>query len=53
MSHVAKTTGLAREALCRALSQEGNPELATVMKVMDSLGLQLTVNRPAIRIVGK
>jgi probable addiction module antidote protein len=45
MSQLAKTTGLAREALYRALSQEGNPEFATVLKVMDSLGLQLTVNR--------
>ncbi len=53
MSQVAKTTGLARAALYRALSQEGNPEFATVMKVMDSLGLRLTVNRPTIRIVGK
>jgi probable addiction module antidote protein len=45
MSQLAKTTGLAREALYRALSQEGNPEFATVLKVMDSLGLQMTVER--------
>ena len=45
MSQIAKTTGLAREALYRALSQEGNPEFATVLKVMDSLGLRLTVKR--------
>lgn len=42
MSQVAKRTGLAREGLYRALSTEGNPEFATVLKVMASLGLHLT-----------
>lgn len=41
MSQVAKDTGLAREALYRALSPSGNPEFATVLKVMSSLGLRL------------
>ncbi|MGO9773328.1 MAG: addiction module antidote protein [Roseiarcus sp.] len=46
MSQVAKDTGLAREALYRALSADGNPEFATVLKVINSVGLRLTVNRP-------
>ncbi len=41
MSNVAKETGLARESLYRALSNGGNPEFATVLKVMSSLGLRL------------
>ena len=45
MSQVAKSTGLAREALYRALSAEGNPEFTTVMKVMDALGFRLAAHR--------
>ena len=46
MSQVAKDTGLAREALYRALSADGNPEFATVLKVINSVGLRLMVNKP-------
>jgi probable addiction module antidote protein len=46
MTQVAKETGLSRESLYRALSTAGNPELATVLKVMKALGLVLSV-RPA------
>ena len=42
MSKVARKTGLGRESLYKALSPDGNPELATVLKVMQSLGLKLT-----------
>ncbi len=45
MSHVAKETGLARESLYRALSTGGNPEFATVLKVLDAVGLRLTVDK--------
>lgn len=45
MSHVAKDTGLAREGLYRALSTGGNPEFATVLKVMNSVGLRLVANK--------
>ncbi len=45
MSNVAKETGLARESLYRALSSEGNPEFATVLKVLTSLGLHLSATR--------
>lgn len=43
MSRIARETGLTREGLYRALSREGNPELATVMKVLAALGVQLRV----------
>lgn len=41
MTQIAKETGLGRESLYKALSPEGNPEFATVLKVVRSLGLRL------------
>ena len=41
MSKVARETGLSRESLYKALSEDGNPSLATVLKVAKALGLQL------------
>ena len=45
MSQVAKDAGLARESLYRSLHSGGNPEFSTVLKVMSSLGLQMTVSK--------
>ncbi|WP_234197855.1 addiction module antidote protein [Pseudacidovorax sp. NFM-22] len=41
MSHVARETGLSRESLYRALSADGNPSFATVLKVAKALGVRL------------
>ena len=41
MTQVARDSGLGRESLYKALSPEGNPELATVLKVVKALGLSL------------
>jgi probable addiction module antidote protein len=41
MTQVARDTGLGRESLYKALSPEGNPEFATVLKVLRALGLRL------------
>lgn len=41
MTQVAHDTGLGRESLYKALSASGNPEFATVMKVVSALGLKL------------
>jgi probable addiction module antidote protein len=41
MAQVASQTGLSYESLYRALSGEGNPEFATIMKVVNALGLKL------------
>jgi probable addiction module antidote protein len=41
MSQIARETGLGRESLYKALSSEGNPEFATVLKVVRALGLKL------------
>ena len=42
MAQMAKDTGITREGLYKALSPEGNPSLATVLKVVKALGLKLT-----------
>lgn len=42
MSRLAKETGLSRESLYRSLSDEGNPELSTLLKVLTVLGVKLT-----------
>ena len=41
MTQLAKATGMGRESLYKALSGEGNPSFATILKVMRALGLQL------------
>jgi probable addiction module antidote protein len=42
MTVVARSAGLGRESLYKALSPDGRPEFATVMKVVQALGLRLT-----------
>ena len=41
MSKVAKKTGLGRESLYKALSPDGNPALATILKVLKAFDLNL------------
>ncbi|MFZ3223720.1 MAG: addiction module antidote protein [Rugosibacter sp.] len=43
MSQLARDTGLGRESLYKALSGEGNPSFATILKVMGALGVELHV----------
>lgn len=42
MTEIARKTGLSRESLYRALSADGHPELATIMKVLKALDLKLS-----------
>ena len=41
MSQVARDKGLSRKSLYKALSENGNPSFATVLKVAEALGVQL------------
>ena len=50
MSQIARDAGLGRESLYKALSADGNPEFATIMKVVGALGLQLHAS--PVRVVG-
>jgi probable addiction module antidote protein len=43
MSQLAKEVGISREGLYKALSGEGNPAFYTISKVINALGLRLTV----------
>ncbi|WP_332772778.1 addiction module antidote protein [Phenylobacterium sp.] len=43
MSQISRDTGLSRESLYRSLDANGNPEFATVLKVLSSIGLHLQV----------
>lgn len=43
MSQIAREAGVSRESLYRTLSDEGNPEFGTVVKVMRALGIKLAV----------
>ncbi len=45
MTQVAKDAGLARESLDLSFANGGNPEFATVLKVMTAMGLRLEANR--------
>lgn len=44
MSKIARDAGVNREALYRSLSQNGNPELATIMAVAKALKLNLAAH---------
>lgn len=46
MTEIARKTGLSREGLYKMLSMKGNPEIATVLRVLDAIGVQL-VAQPA------
>ena len=41
MTEVSRKSGLSRESLYKALSAEGNPEFATILKVMSALDLKI------------
>ena len=46
MREVAKKTGLSREGLYKILSDKGNPEIATILRILQVLGVEL-VAQPA------
>jgi probable addiction module antidote protein len=43
MSRVARGAGVAREGLYRMLSEGGNPTLANLTSILDTVGLRLSV----------
>lgn len=42
MTSIAEAAGLGRESLYKALGENGNPEFATVLKLMRAMGLKLS-----------
>jgi len=47
MSDVAQATGIKRQALYRAFSEEGNPTLDTMLRVLPALGLRMRIEAAA------
>jgi probable addiction module antidote protein len=47
MSKVSQDAGVTREALYRALSEDGDPRLSTLLGVIKALGLKLSFQRAA------
>lgn len=47
MTEISRRTGLGRQALYTALSEQGNPTLETVTAIISSLGLRLSVQKAA------
>ncbi len=43
MSRLARETGMSREGLYKALSENGNPTFATVMRIARALGMQVRI----------
>ncbi len=46
MTEIAKTTGLGRESLYKAIAPGAKPRYDTVLKVLHSLGVKVTVSAP-------
>ena len=47
MTEISRRTGLGRQALYKALSEQGNPTLETVTSIISSLGLRLSIQKAA------
>lgn len=45
MSAVAERSGMARQAMYRALSEDGNPELSSLNALLGAMGLKLAVEQ--------
>jgi probable addiction module antidote protein len=46
MVQIARDAGRERESLYKTLSPDGNPEFATIMKVVNALGIKLHATSP-------
>ncbi len=44
MSRLAREVGMTREGLYKALSENGNPSFATVMRITRALGMQVRIS---------
>ncbi len=44
-TRVAEETGIARQALYKMLSSEGNPSFKNINKLLEAVGLELTIKK--------
>ena len=47
MTELAEKMGISRQGLYKTLSENGNPEFATIQKLIAALGLQMSIIAPA------
>jgi len=47
MTELAEKMGISRQGLYKTLSENGNPEFATIQKLITALGLQMSIVMPA------
>ena len=47
MTDLAAKMGISRQGLYKTLSENGNPEFATIQKLVTALGLQMSIVTPA------
>jgi probable addiction module antidote protein len=52
MTDLAAKMGITRQGLYKTLSENGNPEFATIQKLITALGLQMSIITP-VKAVGK
>jgi probable addiction module antidote protein len=52
MTDLAEKMGISRQGLYKTLSENGNPEFATIQKLITALGLQISIIMPS-KAVGK
>ena len=45
MTELAKASGLSRESLYKSLCAEGNPEFATILRVIQALGFKISIEK--------
>lgn len=45
MTQIAKTAGVSRESLYKALREGANPEFATIMKILRALHIRISVSK--------
>ena len=50
MTSIAKDTGLSRESLYRALSEDGNPSFGTIKRVLAALNVRLSVKTESLEV---
>ena len=43
LTKVSQETGLGRESLYKTLSEQGNPHLSTIEKILKTVGMKITV----------
>lgn len=53
MGEIARTAGLNRESLYKALGETGNPEFGTMLGVFRALGLELSAKPAKLKLPGR